>query len=84
MEKFENFRIDEYIVVQGMNEVQQGQIIFLNSSAREWEWILCCVVLLFFQNVFHEIETRYNFPPTEKFISNIVELEKTFIYRPLN
>jgi hypothetical protein len=35
MEKFENFRIDEYIVVQGMNEVQQGQIIFLNSSARE-------------------------------------------------
>jgi hypothetical protein len=35
MEIFENFRIDKYIVVQGMNEVQQGQRKLLNSSARE-------------------------------------------------
>ncbi len=35
MEKFEHFPIDEFLAVQGMNEVQLGQIIFLNSSARE-------------------------------------------------
>jgi len=31
MEKFEHFPIDEFIAVQGMNEVQLGQIKFLNS-----------------------------------------------------
>lgn len=37
MEKFQHFRIDEFIAVQAMNEVHLGQRKFLNSSATKSE-----------------------------------------------